>query len=449
VNKKSLLSALAVIMIGGLFLASAMNFGTAQASTDVSGIIFSDTTWTKANSPINITGPTAIAKGVTLTIEPGVVVHFNLNTLEVNGTLRAVGTSSEPITLNGDWRGRAAYFGSSDYNGILTFTAESDGWNAQSETGCIIENVNVLSLTIRIYGATVRLNNNVFGGIHAWEGLSVNGGDSIISNNLITDGSILVDDGSPVFINNTLMGRAVTVQGGSPNIESNLFYTGFSGITVSDGTDVRVVNNMIVNCTGFTAFARGSITFEHNLVLYCSGGCSLYGHDVNITLQYNTIAFNQYGIQSPPPSAKIIYNNLENNIEYNLACGYSSNLDATYNWWGTTDASAISQTIVDYKNDYNLGNVAYIPFLDEPSPQAPLISSFVEPNPSPSAQSPTPTPPSATTPTPTPPNMGPTSPPTREPLLTPEQLEIVIVATIAVAVIGAGLGLLIYLVRRK
>jgi hypothetical protein len=70
VNKKSLLSALAVILIGGLFLASAMNFGTAQASTDVSGIIFSDTTWTKANSPINITGPTAIAKGVTLTIEP-------------------------------------------------------------------------------------------------------------------------------------------------------------------------------------------------------------------------------------------------------------------------------------------------------------------------------------------------------------------------------------------
>ena len=64
-------------------------------------------------------------------------------------------------------------------------------------------------------------------------------------------------------------------------------------------------------------------------------------------------------------------------------------------------------------------------------------------------ESQTPMPSPATTPTPTPPNMGPTSPPTREPLLTPEQLELVIVAAIAVAVIGAGLGLLIYLAKRK
>ena len=51
--------------------------------------------------------------------------------------------------------------------------------------------------------------------------------------------------------------------------------------------------------------------------------------------------------------------------------------------------------------------------------------------------------------TPTPPNMGPTSSPAQAPLLAPEQLEIVIVAAIVVAVIGAGLGLLIYLAKRK
>jgi hypothetical protein len=51
--------------------------------------------------------------------------------------------------------------------------------------------------------------------------------------------------------------------------------------------------------------------------------------------------------------------------------------------------------------------------------------------------------------TPTPPNMGPTFPPTREPLLTPEQLEILVSAIIVVVVIGAGLGLLIYLIKRK
>jgi hypothetical protein len=56
---------------------------------------------------------------------------------------------------------------------------------------------------------------------------------------------------------------------------------------------------------------------------------------------------------------------------------------------------------------------------------------------------------SPATPTPTAPNMGPTSPPSREPLLTQEQMEIIVAVTIAVAVIGAGLGLLVYLIKRK
>jgi hypothetical protein len=196
-----------IILTGGLAMAGTIHLGTAHTATSVSGIIFSDTTWTRANSPINITGPTAIAKGVTVTIEPGVVVHFNLNTLEVNGTLRAIGTSAEPITLDGDWQGRGPYFGSSDYNGILTFTIESNGWSVQTETGCIIENVNVISLTIHVYDTSVKINNNVFSGSHAWGGLSIEGGDSIISKNEITGGLVIVDGGSPIFNNNTIIGQ--------------------------------------------------------------------------------------------------------------------------------------------------------------------------------------------------------------------------------------------------
>jgi len=59
------------------------------------------------------------------------------------------------------------------------------------------------------------------------------------------------------------------------------------------------------------------------------------------------------------------------------------------------------------------------------------------------------TPSSESTPTPTPPNMGSTSPPNHEPLLTPEQLGIIIGVAIAVALIGSGLFLLIFLAKRK
>jgi hypothetical protein len=61
----------------------------------------------------------------------------------------------------------------------------------------------------------------------------------------------------------------------------------------------------------------------------------------------------------------------------------------------------------------------------------------------------TPTSSPATTPTPTPPNMGPTSPPNHEPLLTPERLGIIMGVAIAAAVIGAGLGFLLYFKKRN
>jgi len=72
------------------------------------------------------------------------------------------------------------------------------------------------------------------------------------------------------------------------------------------------------------------------------------------------------------------------------------------------------------------------------------------PTPSPEP-TPTPdqTPPPSPEITPTPPNMGPTSPPEHEPLLTQEQLKIIVGVSIAAAVTGAGVGLLIYIIKRK
>lgn len=85
---KSLLSAfLVAIMIGGFALADTLHFGTAHAATDVNGIISSDTTWTKADSPYSLSGSVAVDKGVTLTVEPEVTVNLNYYYIQVNGTL--------------------------------------------------------------------------------------------------------------------------------------------------------------------------------------------------------------------------------------------------------------------------------------------------------------------------------------------------------------------------
>jgi hypothetical protein len=66
----------------------------------------------------------------------------------------------------------------------------------------------------------------------------------------------------------------------------------------------------------------------------------------------------------------------------------TSDVDATYNWWGTTDVAKINQSIYDFKKDFNLGTVAFVPFLTAPNPQAPAMTIITTtPTPSPSSSS--------------------------------------------------------------
>ncbi|HEX2196867.1 MAG TPA: hypothetical protein VHJ76_08070 [Actinomycetota bacterium] len=67
-------------------------------------VIREDTTWTKAESPIRV-GTVRVEPGVTLTIEPGVEVVFEIpSRLVVAGALRAEGTAAEPIVFTSDTR---------------------------------------------------------------------------------------------------------------------------------------------------------------------------------------------------------------------------------------------------------------------------------------------------------------------------------------------------------
>ena len=106
----------------------------------------------------------------------------------------------------------------------------------------------------------------------------------------------------------------------------------------------------------------------------------------------------------------------------------SNNVDVSNNWWGTTNTTTISQSIYDFNDDFNLGTVRFQPILTSPNSNAPA----------PPTPTPTPTPEPTSTPTPTPDQESQQA-----------QQEMVVGGAMAAAVIVAGLGLLIYLIKRK
>ncbi|MFN2187792.1 MAG: hypothetical protein ACK2T3_03435, partial [Candidatus Promineifilaceae bacterium] len=58
-------------------------------------------------------------------------------------------------------------------------------------------------------------------------------------------------------------------------------------------------------------------------------------------------------------------------------------VDAADNWWGTTDYYAVRESIHDFNDDFNLGEVSFTPVLTLPAPNAPSFVSVPEPTPSP------------------------------------------------------------------
>lgn len=347
VNKKLLLSAfLIVMMFVGLALADTVRFGNAQSSTSFSGIISSDTTWTKANSPYNFTGPVAVNSGVTLTIGPGVTVNLGKFYLQVNGTLNAQGSATDKVIfISGD---RHVYPADNIY--LLKSNAE-----------CTIANAILTNTSIQgAIDTSVEINNCVFEGVagfNVW-------GSSKISNNYIMGEAFA--RGSSVISNNTIL-NGIDVSGSYTISGNNI--TNHEGIWVMDvGGTGTVSDNIISGGTTAGINLAGPSTIERNLIINNQLGISIRSN-VNFTIRNNTIANNYIGIRDPSPSQTIIYNNIQNNT-YNVNLGSHLDVNAPYNWWGTADPQAINQTIYDSKNDLNLGKVNFIPFLTEPNPAA-------------------------------------------------------------------------------
>jgi parallel beta-helix repeat protein len=181
------------------------------------------------------------------------------------------------------------------------------------------------------------------------------------------------------------------MRGGEPIISNNTITSKFSGIVVGSSlpfgsSSAHISDNIISGCKVGIEVYGGSPIIEHNLIINNNGNTMGGEGGIRVdfdgttpiirnnTIVKNSVAFNILEYASPT----IEFNNIYDNIEYSvyLYSGSGSDVNATYNWWGTTVTQAINQTIRDFKNDFNLGTVDFIPFLTELNPAAPTIPTF-------------------------------------------------------------------------
>lgn len=264
-------------------------FATSKRATEVGGIISSDTTWTKADSPYQITSTVQIPSGVTLTIKPGVTVSGG-NMFLLMGILRAHGTAQEPIVFNGS------------PNSTIVNTQPGHGYGDFEY--CVFKNAYSLwdrwgHLTLRysqITNLTTRSQQAIAGAI------------------------IKLDNPS-----------------GEVNIEYNKF----------------------INTGGIYSYANEyGINIRYNLFQKLLSPLSNAGGGTRGTPNKMVVQFNSFvDIKG---------------IILSLEPVFSPTIDATQNYWGTTDTAIIDLKIYDGNDDIRIGSyIVYQPILTSPHPNTP------------------------------------------------------------------------------
>lgn len=430
------------ILVGGLLLLE-----DSQAATSINGTIDADTTWTRDGSPYTLTGDVTINNGVTLTIQAGVTVNFGPYEIQVDGILNAQSTSDNKTVFSGGYSTSRIVFSS-------------------TSSGCIVDNAYFTSVAIAVEKGSPLISNNYFTSTPSTL-IAISGGSPSITGNVLNFDSgadcIRINSGSaPVISHNLIVGTGqnygIYTEGTGYITYNNITgcYTGIYAV----GAPTIQYNNIMDNVNDGIRSENSASTVQYNVLANNNVGISVTG-----IISYNTIANNGVaGIWGPLPSADITRNNIYANTQ-NVHLTELYNITAVNNWWGTTDASAINQTIWDHKNDpINLGTLNFIPYLNEPNSLAPSIPPFITIPPPPTIPTPTPTPtvtptplvtPDPTpsvTPTPTSPALtpSPTVGPTETPHESPDQSDITDITGIVVVVVAVLLALIIIVfINRK
>ena len=322
--------------LGLLSLLSILSITNGNAQTNVSGVISTNTTWTKAGSPYILTANILVNTGISLTIEPGASVKVNENYgITINGTLIANGNSTDSIYFlnnisNKKWSG-------------ITFTSSSVSSNIDISDnyidGSILNYVSISSISSS-NGAVYLVNNAL---------LIKN--SSIFNNS--SNGIYFDYNGSFTFDKIIIKGCKI-----SNNDGSGVSYNGYR----MQGT-LKVLNNLISNNSGNGITTGGGdaggshVNIFSNNDIISNGGVGIIANaNGTQTLSYNLIYLNSNGIYSRGNGTYTISKNrIISNIGYALNCIYTTHIINNNIVFGNNGGVLFSQG-----GDYTINNNSFI-----------------------------------------------------------------------------------------
>jgi len=237
------------------------------SGTDVGGIISSDTTWNLADSPYTIVSNIELAEGVTLTIEPGVVVNTNgsYNIFVYGGNLIIIGTGTQKISFIGvDLHAKAAGYEINIQHAIIKGDGLFDGMYAPDGElilkNCYLENTdesNYCHLGDFPYDFQIEKNIFVNCDLGSYCSYADTGEDNYIKNNVFSESQIAIPYSEPcatIFEHNTILNCFAyytacyeCLSGETKQIPNNYWGT----------TDTSVIDDMIydkndsLSCDGY------------------------------------------------------------------------------------------------------------------------------------------------------------------------------------------------------
>lgn len=338
------------------------NFLSAQ--TNVSGGIYTNTTWTLANSPYIVIDTVVVFPGVTLAIEPGVTVRFDDNKfLEIRqSNLIAQGTSTDFITFTSN--------SSSPVPGSWKQIFLNQPVPQLTFKYCNFRYASRAIWLIPSFLDTITIKNSTFSfNITGMQMHFSGGGFALIDSVKFLHNSVggelirgLISNSNFLYDSTGLNGYFCSVKN---SIIRNNYYDGLNGC---DSVVNCIINN---NNRGVIAGVIKNCIVDSNMVGIPAAGIisnceikhNVYGVEAADTIKYNIIENDSIGIYmdlNGQCCPKVYCNKICDNTAYSLFNGSHFNFSIANNFWCTNDSATIANAVYDGYDNIAMGLVNYM-----------------------------------------------------------------------------------------